>query len=296
MIQFFYDADSEMNLFKAKELGLTSESVGYIKMPYTICGETKGSELITPEISDDFFAKVNAGNMPTTSALNEQEYIDIFEPAFKKGDEIFYVSFGSKMSGTFNNLEMALKTLKPKYPDVKFTRYDTKGISMATGIAVVAAYESIKSGKSVAETTEMLDVLVEHINAFFVADDLQYLKRGGRLTAVKALLGTMLKLKPVIKLTTEGTLNPFTTVPGKNKAILTIVNELVAQVDVNYPIVIMNANCREDALRAETRIKASLPNADVWQFDVGPVIGTHCGPGTIGFCFVGGDRPAPIKE
>lgn len=298
MVQFFYDADSEMNLSKANELGLDSADIGYIKMPYTICGESQGCELITPELSANFFAKVKAGNMPMTSALNAQEYIDIFEPAFRKGDEIFYVSFGSKMSGTFENLAMALKELKAKYPDVKFTRYDTKAISMGTGIAVVAAYKYIQAGKSVEETVAMLDELVDHINISIVADDLQYLKRGGRLTAVKALLGTMLQLKPIIKLTTEGTLNPFGTVPGRNKAILTVVNDIIAnatQLD-KHPIVLMNAACPQDAERAAARIKAARPEAEIWQFDVGPVIGTHCGPGTLGFCFVAGERPNPVKE
>lgn len=298
MVQFFYDADSEMNLYKAQELGLDSDDVGYIKMPYTICGESKGCELITPELSKDFFQKVNAGNMPTTSALNAQEYIDIFEPAFQKGDEIFYVSFGSRMSGTFENLALALRELRAKYPDVKFTRYDTKAISMGTGLAVVAAYKYIKAGKSVEETVAMLDELVDNINISIVADDLQYLKRGGRLTAVKALLGTMLQLKPIIKLTTEGTLNPFTSVPGRNKALLTVTNEIIANAKYldKYPIVLMNATCPQDAERVAARIKAARPEAEIWQFDVGPVIGTHCGPGTLGFCYVGNHRPDSIKE
>ena len=279
MIHFFYDADSEMNLVKAREYGIDNEKY-FIKMPYSICGENHPCELITPELSKDFFDKVRAGNMPSTSALNSEEYKEIFEPAFKEGGEILYVSFSSAMSATFDHLEVALKDLKSRYPDVKFTRYDTKAISMGTGIAVIAAAKYIQSGKSVAETVAMLDELVPHINITIVADDLNYLKRGGRLTAVKALFGTT------------------SSVAGRNKALMTVVSEIAngAQRLDEYPVVIMNADCRAEAERVADRIKAQLPSADVWICDVGPVIGTHCGPGTIGICYVGAERPEPIKD
>lgn len=297
MIHFFYDADSEMNLVKAREYGIDNEKY-FIKMPYSICGENHPCELITPELSKDFFDKVRAGNMPSTSALNSEEYKEIFEPAFKEGGEILYVAFSSAMSATFDHLEVALKELKSRYPDVKFTRYDTKAISMGTGIAVIAAAKYIQSGKSVAETVAMLDELVPHINITIVADDLNYLKRGGRLTAVKALFGTVLQIKPIIKLTTAGTLIPTSSVAGRNKALMTVVSEIAngAQRLDEYPVVIMHADCRAEAERVADRIKAQLPSADVWICDVGPVIGTHCGPGTIGICYVGAERPEPVKE
>ena len=150
MIHFFYDADSEMSLAVAKEFGIDDPKY-FIKMPYTISGELKYCDLITPELSTSFFKKVRAGEMPSTSALNAEEYKEIFEPAFREGGDILYVSFSSAMSATFNHMNIAVKELKEKYPTVTFTRIDSKAISMGTGLAVIAAAKMLKAGKSVDE-------------------------------------------------------------------------------------------------------------------------------------------------
>lgn len=289
MTAFFFDTDSELNWKEAKELGLTN----VIRMPYTICNEERFADLGESYDPKAFFDLVKAGNVPVTSALNMEDYRNYFEPFFKKGEDIFYVSFGSSMSGTFKYMDIAVAELQKEYPNVKFTRYDTNAISMATGIAVCEAAKLFNAGKSVEEICAFLDVLVPRINAYVVADDLQHLKRGGRITAVKAAIGGLLKIKPVIKLTTAGKLSPFASVPGRNKALATITDEVIRDIrDTDkYPIVVMSADCRADADRVINKLKTALPNVEIWDYDVGPVIGTHCGPGTVGICFVGDARP-----
>ena len=297
MIHFFYDADSEMSLAVAKEFGIDDPKY-FIKMPYTISGELKYCDLITPELSTSFFQKLRAGEMPTTSALNAEEYKEIFEPAFREGGEILYVSFSSNMSATFNHMNIAVKELKEKYPTVTFTRIDSKAISMGTGLAVIAAAKMLKAGKSVDEIVKYMDELVPRINITIVADDLNYLKRGGRLTAIKALFGTMLQIKPIIKLTTAGTLIPTANVTGRNKALMTMVNEIADRASEadDLPIIIMQGDCIAEANRVRDKLQSLLPKADIRLMDVGPVIGTHCGPGTIGICFIDGQRPEPVKD
>ena len=297
MIHFFYDADSEMSLAVAEEFGIADRKY-FIKMPYSIAGELKYCDLLTPEVSKDFFEKVRAGEMPSTSALNAEEYKEIFEPAFKEGGDILYVSFSSKMSATFDHMDVAVKELKQKYPAVTFTRIDSKAISMGAGLAVIAAAKAVKAGKSVAEIVKIMDEIVPRINITIVADDLNYLKRGGRLTAMSALFGTILQIKPIIKLTTAGTLIPTTKVAGRNKALLTMVNEVADRASEadDLPIFIMHGDCLTEAERVTEKLKSLLPKADIRLMDVGPVIGTHCGPGTIGICFIDGQRPEPIKE
>ena len=297
MIHFFYDADSEMSLETAVKYGIDNRDY-FIKMPYSIAGENYYCDLLTTEVSSEFFKKVRAGEMPSTSALNSEEYKRIFEPAFSEGGEILYVSFSSAMSATFDHLEVALKELKRKYPDVMFTRYDSKAISMGAGLAVLAAAKCLQSGKSVAETVRHLDELVPRINITIVADDLNYLKRGGRLTAVKALLGTVLQIKPIIKLTTAGTLIPTMNVSGRNKALMTMVNEIAARASEadDLPIFIMHGDCLAEGERVRDKLQSMLPKAKIVLQEVGPVIGSHCGPGTIGICFIDGARPEPVKE
>ncbi len=297
MLHFFYDADSEMSLAVAKEFGIDDPRY-FIKMPYTISGELKYCDLLTPEVSDAFFKKLRAGEMPSTSALNAEEYKEIFEPAFREGGDILYVSFSSKMSATFEHMDLAVKELKQKYPAVTFTRIDSKAISMGAGLAVIAAAKAVKAGKSVAEIVKYMDELIPRINITIVADDLNYLKRGGRLTAIKALFGTMLQIKPIIKLTTAGTLIPTTNVTGRNKALMTMVAEVADRLSEtdDLPVFIMQGDCPAEAERVRAKLQSLVPGADIRVQDVGPVIGTHCGPGTIGICFIDGQRPEPVKE
>ena len=126
MIHLFYDSDSELNFNIAKEYGIEGDE-HHIKMPYIIQNKTSLCELITEESSNEFFSLVKAGNMPSTAALNPIEYVQILEPYFEKGEEMLYVAFSSNMSGTFNNLKIALDELTPKYPQAKFVRFDTLG-------------------------------------------------------------------------------------------------------------------------------------------------------------------------
>lgn len=297
MIHLFYDSDCELNLDIAKEYGIESD-LHHIKMPYIIQNKTYPCELITEQSSNDFFSLVKAGNMPSTAALNPMEYIEILEPHFQKGEEMLYVAFSSNMSGTFNNLKIALDELTEKYPDAKFVRFDTKAISMSAGILVLKAKEMIDNGNTIEEIVQELERVVMNVNVSIIADDLMYLKKGGRLTAIKALLGTMLQLKPIIKLTTAGTLIPTTNVAGRNKALLTAIKEAAENVNVeeDYPLVIMHGDCLEDAIRVENKLQSMLPTVKIIKQYIGPVIGSHCGPGTIGIIFVGNKRPDPIAE
>ncbi|MBO5776104.1 MAG: DegV family protein [Clostridia bacterium] len=297
MIRLFYDSDCELDYNLAKQYGIESEE-HLIKMPYIIKNEQHLCELITEESSKTFFEEVKAGNMPSTAALNAQEYINKLEPYFANGDEMLYVAFSSAMSGTFNNLNMALKELEPKYPKAKFVRYDTKAISMSAGLAVVIAKQLIDQGKTMEEVVAGLDEVVPYINCSIIADDLMYLKRGGRLTALKALLGTMLQLKPIIKLTSGGTLIPTTNVAGRNKALMTVMKETAEQVkDIDkYPIIIMNGDCDQDTERVHQKLSSMIPGATILPMFVGPIIGSHCGPGTLAIVYVGQGRPAPIND
>ncbi len=283
MTAFFCDTNCELNYKILDELNITN----VIKMPYTICEEEKYYDMGKEYNAKEFFDLVRAGNIPKTSALNPEEYKAYFEPFFAKGEDIFYVSFSTAMSGTFKYMDMAVNELKAKYPNVKFTRYNTSAISMAAGLLVYKAAKLFNAGKSVEEICEFLDNEQQYIHAHITVDDLQHLKRGGRITAVKAALGGMLKLKPLIKLVSTGMLQPFGNVAGRNKALLTITDGVIAAATdtSEYPISILSADCLPEAERVKAKILAALPDATVWLFDVGPTIGSHCGPSTLAICF-----------
>lgn len=284
----FCDTNCELWYDKAKELGLNN----IIKMPYTICNEEYYYDLGEKYDAKAFFDLIRAGNMPITSGLNSENYKEYLEPYFAKGEEILYVSFSSKLSGTFAYLDMALKELTAKYPDARFVRYDSKGISMAAGLAVLAAAQLFNDGKSIDEIIAYLDTFVPKINAIFTPDSLQHLKRGGRLSSAAALIGGILQIKPIIRLSDEGALVNTSKVNGRIKALNLLADDTIQNLQENdrYPIVILDADASADADKVEQRIKDAIPSANIWRQKVGPVIGTHCGPGTIGICFVGKNR------
>lgn len=288
MSVIFIDTNCELNYKTAAELGLTN----VIRMPYTICDKEYYYDLGENYNAKDFFGMVRNGNMPITSGLNSENYKEYFEPFFAKGEDILYISFSSELSGTFAYLETAIKELKEKYPDAKYQRFDTKGISLAAGIPVYVAAKMHNQGKTNEEIVAFLSDFIYRVNACFSANDLFHLKRGGRISAAAATFGTLLQLKPIIRLNDEGKLVSTAKVQGRNKAINYIVDDVIKNVQDTdkYPIVILNADCRQDSDKIEKKLREALPEADIWIYDVGPVIGTHCGPDTIACVYVGEKR------
>ena len=283
MSVFFIDTNCELWWERAKELNITN----IIRMPYTICDKEYFYDLGENYDPKEFFNLVRKGNTPITSCLNEENYREYFEPFFKKGEEILYVSFSSQMSSTFESMDKAVAKLKEKYPDARFTRFDTKAISLAAGLAVYEAAKLHNAGKSVEEITKFLDTFIYKTQMVFTPESLKYLKRGGRLSAAQANIGTLLQIKPIIKLNNEGKLFNAAKINGRKKALNYLVNDVIENADDKYPIAILNADSPEDSDMVEQKIRQALPNAEIWLQPVGPVIGTHCGPGTIGICYVG---------
>lgn len=284
----FIDTNCELWWDKAKELGITN----IIRMPYTICNKEYYYDLGENYNPKEFYDLVRKGNVPTTACLNVENYREYFEPFFKKDEEILYISFSDQMSATFDQLNITIKELSTKYPNAKFTRYDTKAISMAAGLAVYEGAKLFNAGKTIPEITAFLDTFVPKLNAVVTPESLQYLRRGGRLSSTQAILGGLLQIKPIITLTDEGKLASTGKVNGRNKAINHIADMVIERVqDIDkYPIVIMNADCEVEAERIKQKIQTALPTAEIWSQTVGPVIGTHCGPGSLAICYIAKNR------
>ncbi len=286
----FCDTDSEISFDIIKEYNLQ-----VIKMPYVF----KGEELFPDENTDmhEFFDAMRNGEVPTTAALNIQNYIDYFKPFFEKGEDILYVSFGTPFSHTFNAMNIAVAQLQEQYPTVRFEWFDTKCISMAAGIIVYAAALLYKEGKTIDEIVSVLTELEPKANAIIAIDDLKYLKRGGRVSPWKAAIASTFKIKPILRIPENGILEMFQRKQGRKQSLQYIIGEVVetAILTDKYPIVVMNADCGEQCDYVIKKIKEGRPEATVWKYDVGPVIGAHCGPDTIGICYFGGNRPQTKK-
>ena len=194
MAAIFCDTDCELWYTHARELNLE-----VIRMPYTIDGEEKLCDLGEETDSHDFYTKMRNGASASTAGLNQQIYYDTFEPFFKRGEDILYIAFSSKLSGTFEYLDLAIAELKKQYPNVKFRKFDTLNICMGAGLLVYMAGKYCREhGDDIDATYAYLERNVSKVGIYFVVDDMKYLARGGRISPAKAKIGNLMNIKPVL--------------------------------------------------------------------------------------------------
>lgn len=282
MSRFFCDSNCELWFERFDEL-----NIELIKMPYTIDGVEAEYDLGRNTDNRAFFDKMKKGGAAKTSALNQMNYVDYFEPFLKKGEDIIYVSFSQNMSATFDSMNMAIEELKKTYPDRTISVVDSGHISMGAGLCVYFAAKKHNEGASDADVVAFVEQFRKKVQCYFTVDDLVYLKRGGRLSAFKTMMGTIFNMKPIITMGEDGKLVNIGTVKGRKKAISTVINYLDEKnIDLSYPVVLMDGDSTQDMELTKQLILEKYPTVTIWQQLVGPVVGSHCGPGTIAVLFV----------
>ena len=286
---FMTDSDSDLPFSYVDELDMTM-----VYMPYIIDGKEYLDDLGRNGKQKEYFDNMRAGATPVTSLLPQAVYEEYFEPVFQQGKDILFVSFSSQLSGTIRNIYAAREELLEKYPERKMIVVDTLSISAPQTILILKAHALYREGKSMEEVAAWLEENKLKAQAWFTVDDLVYLKRGGRISAVAAAVGSMLDLKPIITETKEGKLVSTEKVRGRKQALRVLVDKAVENIDdpANADVIILHADAPEDAARVESKLKEKLPELNkIDTYYVGPVIGAHCGPGTVAVCFFGKERP-----
>lgn len=285
------DSNCELWYTRVKELGLD-----YISMPYCYGGGEYGYDLGENTDFKKFYDAVRGGTVPKTMALNPENYKEILTPYFKAGEDVLYISFSHAMSGTFAQLDAALKELKKQFPERKCTVFNTNSICLGAGIQVETAAELKQKGASDEEIIAFLKEFTNRVAVYFVVDDLMHLKRGGRLSAGAAVAGTLLSIKPMLTVNEEGGLNVIEKVTGRKKAVRALADKVIKGLTgTEYSVYILDADCKEDGDKLAELIKAERSDAKIVRQTVGPVIGTHCGPGTLGVIFIADERPVKLK-
>ena len=281
---FMTDSDSDLPFHLKQQY-----DIPVVYMPYALDGKEYFDDLGQMLDHKSYFDMMRNGAAPVTSALNEASYMDYFEPVLKEGKDLLFVAFSSKLSCTLQAVYSAREKLLEQYPERKFVVVDTLRISGPMALLVLKAHEMYRAGKSIEEVAEWLENNKLRAQAYFIVDDLKYLKRGGRISATAATVGTMLDLKPIISEAADGTLNANDKIRGRKKALAFIVDKMLeaAPDPEESPIIVLNADSPDDAQRAKTLVEQKLPGANVLIENVGPVIGAHAGPGTIALCFIG---------
>ena len=280
---FMTDSDSDLP-FHLKE----QYDIPVVYMPYALDGKEYFDDLGQMLDHKSYYDMMRNGAVPVTSALNEATYLDYFEPILKEKDLLF-VAFSSKLSCTLQAVYSAREKLLEMYPERKFTVVDTLSISGPMTLLILKSHEMYRAGKPMEEVAAWLEANKLRSQAFFTVDDLKYLKRGGRISGAAAAVGTMLDLKPIIIEAKDGTLQAGEKIRGRKKALAYVVDAMMKEEPdpAESPIIVLNADAREDAERVKASIEQRLPGANVLIEHVGPVIGAHAGPGTVALCFIG---------
>lgn len=285
MYQLFCDSNCELWHTTAKEYGLH-----VIRMPYVLDGEEFYYDLGEQTDFRHFYDRMRAGAVPTTSAINEQNYLDYFDPVLAEGQDIYYITFSHKMSATFQSMDKAIAKLKEKYPEREIRTFDSKAISLGTGFQVRYAAEKYRAGATMDELDAFLQDFSKHTVVYFVVDDLVYLKRGGRISALTAAFGTMLGIKPMISIMPDGSLQNVGKIKGAKRVFSEFIR-LMHEHNCNvkdYRIEVLQADCPAIGDAFVEALKAEFGSDIVIDYQiVGPVIGAHCGPGTLGLIFYG---------
>lgn len=268
-----------------KELGLTF-------VPLTVEFRGKSFDDKNDDSLKEMYDGFRAGEPAKTSAVNPSRWGEVMEAALRNGQDVLVLAFSSGLSTTYQSAVIAAEELAEKYPDRTIRVVDTLCASMGQGLLVWYACKKRDEGMSLEELYHWVMENRLHLCHWFTVDDLMYLKRGGRISAATALVGTMLQIKPLLHVDDEGHLISMSKARGRKAAIDALVckvKELGAGYD-NSTMFISHGDCREDAEYLAQRLKETCGAKEVVISYVGAVIGSHSGPGTLALFFLGNHR------
>lgn len=230
--------------------------------------------------------------MPSTAQINVYSYAEEFRKHVSKGKAVICLVFSSALSGSYNSANIAKGMLEEEFENADITVIDTKCASLGEGLLDYYAIEMLKKGASKEEIVNWVEENKLKINHWFTVDDLNHLKRGGRVSSAAAVIGTLLDIKPILHVNDEGKLIPVTKVKGRKKSIKSLAEELNERI-VNpeeQVIFISHGDCLEDAKLLEKLIREKHNVKDVIINQIGAAVGTHSGPGTVALFFIGNNR------
>ncbi len=240
----------------------------------------------------DFYNKQREGSMATTNAVNVGEATDAMEAVLKRGEDVLVLAFSSGLSTTCNSFQIAAGDLAEQYPDRKIFVVDTLCASLGQGMFVYQAARLRQAGKSIEEVRDWAEQNRLNQCHWFTVNDLFFLKKGGRVSAATAVVGTMLQIKPVMHVDNEGHLIKVDTARGRKASLNALVDKVgeLADNPAAQTMFISNSDCQEDAQYVADQIKARYGTEEIIINSIGPVIGAHTGPGCVALFFTGKHR------
>lgn len=282
------DSCCDLTAELASELEISVLPLTYQMEGHSYRNDLSGSEMPFSE----FYSKIRKGTLATTSAISVGTFEETMQNILETGKDILCLSFSSALSSTYQSAVIAAKTMGEEFPESTVTVVDSRCASLGQGLFVYLCAQEKKKGKSLKEVAEFAEETKLHICHWFTVDDLNHLKRGGRINAATALFGTMLSIKPVLHVDNEGCLIPVSKVRGRKASLLALVDHMEeTAIDPEHQTVfISHGDSLEDAEFIADEIRRRFGTQDIRINYVGPVIGNHSGPGTIALFFLGNRR------
>jgi DegV family protein with EDD domain len=245
------------------------------------------------EISfNDFYKELRSKKKTQTSQANPEDFLNVMKPFLEKGLDILSISFSSALSGTYNSTVIAAEELRELYPNRKIITIDSLSASSGQGLLLTYAAKMKASSRTIDEVASWVEDNKLNLCHLFTVDDLNHLKRGGRLSSTTAFLGTLLSVKPILHVSNEGKLVAQSKAKGRTNSIIKMVDRMEQTiVDPNGQLIyISHGDSLDDALKLRDLIVKRIPVGEVVINYVGPVIGSHSGPGTLALFYLGNDR------
>jgi|LGOV01.1.fsa_nt_gb DegV family protein with EDD domain len=296
MNKVIISSDSCLDEFKTI---LKEQNIKYMPMVYIIDDKEYRDEFDTQEEYDEFYSKMKEGAMPTTSMLNSYEMEEYFEGLLQEepNADILHIALSSGLSGTYDNTRIAGENIMKKYPKNKIFILDGLSASLGQNSLVKIATAERDKGMTAEDIFNKLQELKHNMQHLFIIDNLFHLKRGGRISGAKAVIGTMLQTKPILTFNNEGKIDINSKALGFKKAIKMIADKLEPMGCVNEPqdIYIAHADCKPESELLKRFILKRFDKVNVIIKNLGPVIGSHTGPGALGVGFMGKERPKAKK-
>lgn len=269
---------------------LEERNVPVIPLKYTIDGQEYTDMY---GLSDkEFFQKLREGKMSVTSQINPEEAKEMLEPYVKEGKDVLHLAFSSALSGTCNSMKIAAEELQEEYPEAKVIVVDTLCACMGEAMLLYYALKQKEAGKTIEEVAQWVEENKLHVCHNVTMDDLFHLHRGGRVSKTAAVLGTMVKVKPIIHMDDNGALKVIGKERGRKKSLHKIVDMAVERSEGwdNEIIMITHGDCLEDAEYVAKLVREKMGVENVFIHNIGTVIGSHTGPGVVATFCMGNKR------